>query len=163
MEEYNINSDEVSIAFNYIDTKKDGFIDRIEFIQALTSIPHPIYTIHNYIRSHKLTIEDIAYMMEFDIYNCPLEDTLNIKIDNFSFLIKMKMIDDKLDGDFLDNLFFSITNGKYETTINDIFKVFNIFNDNSYKELYSNRPKIESLCISTIPKCISFKEAKQNF
>ena len=29
--------------------------------------------------------------MEFDIYNCPLEDTLNITVDRLYFLNKMKI------------------------------------------------------------------------
>ena len=163
LEEYNLNINEINSAFNYIDTKKDGFIDRTEFIQVLRSIPHPISTIHNYIRNHRLTIDDIAYLMGFDIYNCPLKDTLNIKIDRLSFHTKMKMISETFEEDFLESLFFSITNGKAETTIEHIFNVFNIFNDDSYKDLLSNRANIESQCIKIIPNCVSFKEAKQSF
>ena len=163
LEKYDLNINEIQSAFNYIDNKKDGFIDRIEFIQILRNIPHPISTIHNYIRNHKLTIDDIAYIMGFDIYNCPLNDTLNTKIDRLSFQSKMKMINEKFENEFLESLFFSITNGKTETTMNHIFNIFNIFNDNSYKDLSSNKTDIESQCINIIPKCISFKEAKQNF
>ena len=163
LEKYDLNINEIQSAFNYIDTKKDGFIDRIEFIQVLRNVPHPISTIHNYIRNHKLTIDDIAYMMGYDIYNCPLQDTLNVKIDRLYFLTKMKMINEKFEDDFLQSLFFSITNGKTETTINHIFNIFNIFNDDSYKDLLSNKADIESQCLNIIPKCVSFKEAKQNY
>ena len=69
LEKYDFNLNEIQSAFNYIDYKKDGFIDRIEFIQILRNIPHPITTIHNYFRNHKLTIDDIAYMIGYDIYN----------------------------------------------------------------------------------------------
>ena len=163
LEKYNLNINEIQSSFNYIDTKKDGFIDRIEFITTLRSIPHPISTIHNYIRNHKLTIDDIAYIMGFDIYNCPLQDTLNAKIDRLSFQTKMKLINDHFEDDFLESLFFSITEGRTETTVNHIFNIFNIFNDESYKDLLSNRADIESQCLNIIPKCVSFKEAKQNF
>ena len=163
LEKYDLNINEIQSAFNYIDYKKDGFIDRIEFIDTLRNIPHPITTIHNYIRNHKLTIDDIAYIMGFDIYNCPLQDTLNTRIERLSFRTKMKMINEKFEDDFLESLFFSITNGKTETTMNHIFNIFNIFNDNSYKDLSSNKSDIESQCISVVPKCVSFKEAKQNF
>jgi Ca2+-binding EF-hand superfamily protein len=163
LEKYNLNLDEIQSSFNYIDTKQDGIIDRMEFIQVLRNIPHPISTIHNYIRNHKLTIDDIAYIMGYDIYNCPLQDTLNVKIDRLYFLTKMKLINPNFEDDFLYSLFFSITNGKTETTINHIFNVFNIFNDDSYKDLFSNKSSIESQCLNIIPKCVTFKEAKQNF
>ena len=163
LEKYDLNINEIQSSFNYIDSKKDGFIDRIEFITTLRSIPHPISTIHNYIRSHKLTIDDIAYIMGFDIYNCPLQDTLNVKIDRLSFQTKMKLINDHFEDEFLESLFFSITEGRTETTVNHIFNIFNIFNDESYKDLSFNRADIESQCLNIIPKCVSFKEAKQNF
>jgi Ca2+-binding EF-hand superfamily protein len=163
LEKYDLTINEIQSSFNYIDTKKDGFIDRIEFITTLRSIPHPISTIHNYIRNHKLTIDDIAYIMGFDIYNCPLQDTLNVKIDRLSFQTKMKLINDHFEDEFLESLFFSITEGRTETTVNHIFNIFNIFNDESYKDLSSNRADIESQCLNIIPKCVSFKEAKQNF
>ena len=117
---------EINSAFNYIDNRNNGFIDRIEFIQALKNIPHPITTIHNYIKNNNLTIDDIAYKMGFDIYNCDLDDTLNLKVDRLAFLTKMKMLNDNFKEDFIQSLFFSITNGKTETIIAHIFKVFNI-------------------------------------
>ena len=163
LEKYDLNLNEIQSAFNYIDTKKDGFIDRIEFISTLRNIPHPISTIHNFIRNNKLTIDDIAYIMGFDIYNCPLQDTLNEKIDRLSFQTKMKMINEHFEDEFLQSLFFSITEGRTETTVNHIFNIFNIFNDDSYKDLLSNKLDIETQCINIIPKCVTFKEAKQNF
>ena len=163
LEKYDLNLNEIQSAFNYIDTKKDGFIDRLEFINTLRNIPHPISTIHNYIRNNKLTIDDIAYIMGFDIYNCPLQDTFNVKIDRLSFQTKMKMINENFEDEFLQSLFFSITEGRTETTVNHIFNIFNIFNDDSYKDLLSNRLNIEAQCLDIIPKCVTFKEAKQNF
>ena len=74
--------------------------------------------------------------MEFDIYNCPVEDTLNIKVDRLYFLNKMKMLNQKFDEDFLQSLFYSITQGKTETNMIHIFEVFNALKDDSYKELF---------------------------
>ena len=125
LEKYDFTIPEIYSAFNYLDTKNDGTLDRIEFIQILKNVPHPITTIHNYIRNNRLTIDDIAYKMEFDIYNCPLEDTLNIKVDRLYFQTKMKLLNPKFDSDFLQSLFFSITQGKTETNVNHIFEVFN--------------------------------------
>ena len=163
LEKFDFTNQEIYSAFNYLDTKKDGIMDRLEFIQILKNVPHPISTIHNYIRNNKLTVDDIAYKMGFDIYNCPLEDTLNIKVDRLYFLTKMKMLNEKFDVDFLQSLFFSITQGKTETNINHIFEVFNILKDESYKDLFYTKEDFENQCIDVIPKCVSFKEAKNTF
>ena len=163
LEKYDFPTAAMYSAFNYLDTKKDGIMDRLEFIQILKNAPHPISTILNYIRNNKLTIDDIAYKMGFDIYNCPLEDTLNIKVDRLYFLTKMKMLNEKFDVDFLQSLFFSMTQGKTETNINHIFEVFNVLKDDSYKDLFYNKDDFESQCFDVIPKCVTFKEAKNTF
>ena len=163
LEKYDFTIPEIYSAFNYLDTKKDGILDRIEFIQILKNVPHPITTIHNYIKNNRLTIDDIAYKMEFDIYNCPLEDTLNIKVDRLYFQTKMKLLNPKFDSDFIQSLFFSITQGKTETNVNHIFEVFNILKDDSYKDLFYNKDEFESQCFDIIPKCVSFREAKNTF
>ena len=163
LEKYDFTIHEINSAFNYLDTKKDGILDRIEFIEILKQIPHTITTVLNYIRNNRLTIDDIAYKMGFDIYNCPLEDTLNIKVDRLYFQTKMKMLNEKFDYDFLQSLFFSITQGKSETTINHIFEIFNILKDDSYKNLFYNKEDYETQCIDIVPKCVTFKEAKKTF
>ena len=163
LEKYDFTTPEIYSAFNYLDTKKDGIMDRIEFIQILKHVPHPISTIINYIRNNKLTVDDIAYKMGFDIYNCPLEDTLNVKVDRLYFLNKMKMLNEKFDVDFLQSLFFSITQGKTETNMNHIFEVFNVLKDESFKDLFNIKDDFENQCIDTIPKCVTFKEAKNTF
>ena len=163
LEKYDFTMSEIYSAFNYLDTKKDGVLDRLEFIQILKNVPHPISTILNYIKNNRLTIDDIAYKMGYDIYNVPLEDTLNIKMDRLSFQTKMKMLNPKFDVDFIQSLFFSITNGKTETNMNHIFEVFNILKDESYKDLFYNKDEIEGQCIDIIPKNVTFKEAKNTF
>ena len=163
LEKYDFTTPEIYSAFNYLDTKKDGIMDRIEFIQILKHVPHPITTILNYIRNNKLTVDDIAYKMGFDIYNCPLEDTLNVKVDRLYFSNKMKMLNEKFDVDFLQSLFFSITQGKTETNMNHIFEVFNVLKDESFKDLFNIKEDFEIQCIDTIPKCVTFKEAKNTF
>jgi Ca2+-binding EF-hand superfamily protein len=163
LEKYDFIKPEIYSAFNYLDTKKDGNIDRLEFISILKNSPHPITTIINYIKNNKLTIDDIAYKMEFDIYNCPVEDTLNIKVDRLYFLNKMKMLNQKFDEDFLQSLFYSITQGKTETNMNHIFEIFNVLKDDSYKELFYKKEDFETQCFDIIPKSETFKEAKSTF
>ena len=101
--------------------------------------------------------------MGFDIYNCPLEDTLNVKVDRLYFLNKMKMLNEKFDVDFLQSLFYSITQGKTETNMNHIFEVFNVLKDESFKDLFNIKEDFQCQCIDTIPKCVTFKEAKNTF
>ena len=163
LEKYDFTIHEINSAFNYLDTKKDGVLDRIEFIQVLKQVPHAISTILNYIKNNRLTVDDIAYKMGFDIYNCPLEDTLNIKVDRLYFNSKMKMLNEKFDSDFLQSLFYSITQGKSETTINYIFELFNVLKDDSYKDLFYKKEDFEVQCIDTVPNCVSFKEDKKAF
>ena len=52
-----------------MDSKKDGFIDRIEFINAFRIIPRPVSTIYDYIKKNNLSLSDIAYKMGIDLYN----------------------------------------------------------------------------------------------
>ena len=81
--------------------------------------------------------------MEFDIYNCPLEDTLNITVDRLYFLNKMKMLNQKFDVDFLQSLFYSITQGKTETNMSHIFEIFNVLKDDTYKDLFYKKEDFE--------------------
>ena len=67
LEKYDFTMSEIYSAFNYLDTKKDGVLDRLEFIQILKNVPHPISTILNYIKNNRLAIDDIAYKMGYDI------------------------------------------------------------------------------------------------
>ena len=167
LEKYDFTLQEAKNIFSYIDTKGEGFIDRIGFIKAMKSIPHPITTILNYIRNNKLTIEDIAYKMGYDFYNCNLEYILNDKLDRLKFFLKIKSINDKFDRDFINDLFYSLIIDKSANnqivTVKKLFDIFNINHDDSYLKLSDNKKNIHELCMNTIPKYITLKEAKNKF
>ena len=163
LEGYSFTIPEIDSIFNFIDTKKDGFIDRIEFINSIRNVPHPISSFINYMQNKGLNIGDIAYKMEFDLYSRSLSECLNTKLDRLSFQVKMKLVNDKYDNEFLNGLFNSIANGKNEITIEKIFNIFNYNNDDSYKHLSEIKDEIINMCHNIIPKCVSYTELKTSF
>ena len=163
LEQFPFSIPEINSIFNFIDTKKDGFIDRIEFINSIRNVPHPISSFINYMQNKGLNIGDIAYKMEFDLYSRALSECLNTKLDRLSFHVKMKLVNDKYDNEFLNGLFNSISNGKNEISMEKIFDIFNYNNDDSYKHLSEIKDDINNMCHSIIPKCVSYTELKNSF
>ena len=163
LEQYSFTIPEINSIFYFIDTKKDGFIDRIEFIDSIRNVPHPISSFINYMKNKGLTIADIAYKMDFDLYNRALSECLNTKLDKLSFQVKMKLVNDSYDNEFLSGLFHSLTNGKNEIYIEKVFDIFNYNNDNSYRHLSEIKNEVINKCHEVIPKCVSYTELKNNF
>ena len=164
LEKFPFTLPEIESIFNFIDTKKDGFIDRIEFINSIRNIPHPISSVINYMKNKGLTIPDIAYKMDFDLYNRPLSECLNTKLDKYAFQVKMQLINENYNSEFLSGLYNSITNNKnIEITVEKVFNILNYNNDESYKHLSEIKDEIINMCIEIIPKCVSFTELKNNF
>ena len=163
LEQYPFTIPEINSIFDFIDTKKDGYIDRIEFINAVRNVPHPISSFINYMKNKGLTIADIAYKMDFDLYSRSLSECLNTILDRLSFHVKMKLVNDKYDNEFLNGLFNSMANGKNEITIEKIFNIINYNNDESYKHLSEIKNEIINMCLNIIPKCVAYTELKNNF
>jgi hypothetical protein len=100
LERFPFTVPEIYKIFNFIDTKKDGFIDRIEFINSIKNVPHPISTLINYMKNNKISIVDLAYKMDIDIYNRPIDDILNMSISRLLFQVKMKLVNKEFERDF---------------------------------------------------------------
>ena len=149
-EKFNFSKKEINLLFSFIDTKKDGFIDRIEFIDAIKNIPYPISSIQNYILKNNLSINDLAYKMEIDLYFTPLNEILNTKVNMIEFQQKLKLINQKFNKEFSNALFKAIREKEKEIKLQKIFEVFNIKKDFSYEELYNKRNEISNKCIETI-------------
>ena len=164
LEEYSFTIPEIKSIFNFIDSKKDGFIDRIEFINAIRNVPHPISSVINYLKNNGITIADLAYIMDFDLYNRSLSECLDTKLDRLAFQVKMKLLNDNYDNEFLSGLFNSIANNKPNAiiTMEKVFNIFNYNNDESYKHLPEIKEEIINKCIEIIPKCVSFTELKKD-
>ena len=163
LEKFNFSIPEIKAIFEFIDTKKDGFIDRIEFIEAIKNVPHPLSTFINYMKNLGVTIADIAYKIGYDLYNNSLNECLNNKMSKLSFQTKMKAINDKFDNEFIYGLFNYISEGKTEIKVGKFFDVINYNNDESYKNLSNIKDEIINICFDIIQNTISFSELKDNF
>ena len=168
LEQYDFTPEEINMIFNYMDTKRDGFIDRIEFINAFRVIPHPVATIYDYIKKNNLSIGDIAYKMGIDLYNInEYEDISKNLIDRLNFRVKIKALNNKFEDDFIDSL-FSFIGPKGVTKVITVDELLNFFNntqhyDDSYKYLYETKKKSLDLCQKIIPTCVIFDEIKNRF
>ena len=166
LEKFPFTIPEIYKIFNFIDTKRDGFIDRIEFIDSIKKIPHPISTLINYMKNNKLTIIDLAYKMDIDIYNRPIEEILETSLSRLLFQVKMKLVNNSFHRDFINGLFdalYQIEGNNNKIYVKTIFKVFNITNTDSYKELYNNKQNVCDICLKTIPKLVPYEYLKQKF
>ena len=97
-EKFNFSKKEINLLFSYIDNKKDGFIDRIKFIEAIKNVPFPISSIQNYILKNNLSINDLAYKIGIDLYFIPINEILDTKISLIEFQEKMKLINNLIQN-----------------------------------------------------------------
>ena len=168
LEEYDFTPEEINLIFNYMDSKRDGFIDRIEFINTFRIIPHPVSTIYDYIKDNNYSIGDIAYKMGIDLYNInEYEEISKSLVDRLNFRVKIKALNDKFEDDFIDSL-FSFIGPKGVTKVITVDELLNFFNnsqnyDDSYKNLFNIKKKSLDLCRKIIPTCVSFDEIKNKF
>ena len=163
LEQYDFSIPEINSIFSFIDSKKDGFIDRIEFINAIKNVPHPVSTFINFIKNNGITMSDIAYKMGYDLYNQPLNECLNSKLNKLSFQTKIKALNEKFDNDYIYGLFNFISEGKNEIELRKFFDSINYNNDDSYKDLSQIKDDIINMILDVVPKCISYSELKNNF
>jgi Ca2+-binding EF-hand superfamily protein len=163
LEKFNFSIPEIKAIFSFIDSKKDGVIDRLEFINAIRNVPHPLSNFINFIKNNGITIADIAYRIGYDIYNNSINECLNTKLNKLSFQTRMKAINDKFDNEFIYGLFNYISEGKNEITIKQFFDMINYNNDESYKHLTDIKDEIVDMCMEIIPKNASFTELKNCF
>ena len=163
LENYNFTTKEIALLFKYIDKKNTGFIDRISFIDAIRNIPSPLKLFHNYLLKNKLSVFDVAYKMEIDLYNIPLNDLLNIQYELFLFQSKIKLISKNFTNNFISELFNTISDNKKYISVKKILESFNTDNDTSYKTIYNKKKEIINLSVSQILDSTSYNELKQKF
>ena len=162
-EKFNFSTNEINLLFKFIDTKKDGYIDRLEFIEAIKNVPHPISTIQNYIINNNLSIVDLAYLMEIELYKIPIDDILNTKYNPLQFQGKIKLINNNFSREFSAGLFNSIKGEDNFVTVEKIFDIFNIKKDDTYKQLYNKRDEIFNICLESIFGCTTYFELRKKF
>ena len=168
LEEYDFTIDEIYLIFNYLDSKKDGYIDRQEFINAFKEIPYPITTIQDFIKKNNFSVGDIAYKVGIDLFNINnYEEISNNLIDRMDFRVKLKLLNDEFEPDFIDSLFNNIgPKGLTKViTVNEFLNFFNISPEkeqDEYKHLYEIKDKSIELCQNIIPNCVSLNEIKKS-
>ena len=160
LEKYNFAINEIRQIFNFMDFKKDNYIDRQEWNKTLNSVPYPLTTYHNFIKSKKMTIEDACYKLGFDLFTNNLNEVLNSHIERNIFNIRMKQINDNFDREFLYELFNVMnTENKPYLTVQQIIDFTNIYRDNEYKNI--DFVNIHKNIIYYVQNLISFNELKR--
>lgn len=66
---YNFSAEEIDYLFKRIDGKKDGVIDREEFLKFVNKVHNALYKIKDIIKKEKLETEDLLYKMVIDRKN----------------------------------------------------------------------------------------------
>ena len=163
-EGFNLSSQEVTELFNYIDIYNKGYIDRLQFINAIKIIPFPITIVQKYFQSHKLSVLDIAFKMEIDLYNNNFEKISNRLLHSIEFFSKMKSVNYEFEQNFINSLFISLTgNINKKLSCKKMFEIFNVYNKSifSYLNIYENKDKINNYFISLICNDIPFLELKE--
>jgi len=67
--EFNFNSEEIDFLFRRMDFKKDGVIDREEFLKFANLVNDALFKIKDVIKKEKLDIEELMYKMNIDRKN----------------------------------------------------------------------------------------------
>ena len=87
-------AEELDNLFNWVDTKKDGVVDREEFLNKFEYTLNPLTTIKDIIRDNKLDIEDLAHRM--NISTTELQE-----YDYETFKKKMRLLDYTFPENFI--------------------------------------------------------------
>ena len=152
------------ILFNYIDISHKGYIDRLQFINAIKIIPFPITIIQKYLKTNKLSILGIEFKMEFDLYNNPLDFILNKHFNHTIFFSKMKSLNKEFDKNLITNLYIALSgNINNKLSYKKMFEIYNVYNISNYTYLniYENKEKINEKYINIICNNIPFIELKE--
>ena len=167
LEEYDFTPEEIDLIFNYLDSKRDGYIDRQEFISAFKEIPYPVTTIQEFIKNNNFSVGDIAYKVGIDLFNINnYEEIANNLIDRMDFRVKLKSLNEEFEPDFIDSL-FNLIGPPGLTKVITYDEFLNFFNvspqieNDEYKHLYEIKDKSIELCQSIIPNCVSLDEIKK--
>lgn len=171
LEQYDFTPDETYLIFDYMDAKRDGFIDRIEFIDTFRVIPHPVSTIYDYIKNNNLSLDDIAYKIGIDLYNINEWDEVGkALVDRLNFRVKMKRLNNNFEDEFIDSL-FSYIGPKGMSKVITTEELLNFFrraqslrnSDDSYKSLSQMKNRSLDNCRRVIPNCVKFEVIKNRF
>ena len=108
-ENFDFTAQETDKLFDWIDTKKDGVIDKEEFLYRYQDTLKPLSTIQDIILKNKLDIEDLAHHMKIYTSNSEKEN-----MDHKTFRKKIKTLNYTYPDSFIKNLFWDLTSDKTE-------------------------------------------------
>ena len=102
-EKLGFSAEELDKLFYWIDTKKDGVIDKEEFVNKYNHTLKPLTIVQDIIHNNKLDIEDLAHQMKIDINSANLEN-----YDFESFKKKIKMLNYTYPDQFIKKMYLEI-------------------------------------------------------
>ena len=102
-EKLGFSAEELDKLFYWIDTKKDGVIDREEFVNKFNHTLKPLTDIQNIIHNNKLDIEDLAHHMKINMSTAELEN-----FDFKTFRQKIKQLNYTYPDEFIKKLYLNI-------------------------------------------------------
>ena len=102
-EKLGFSAEELDKLFYWIDTKKDGVIDKEEFVNKYNHTLKPLTVVQDIIHNNKLDIEDLAHQMKIDINSANLE---NYVFE--SFKKKIKMLNYTYPDQFIKKMYLEI-------------------------------------------------------
>ena len=106
-ENINFTAEEIDKLFNWIDSKKDGVIDKEEFLDKYNHTLKPLSKIQDIVLENKLDIEDLAHHMSITSSNEKKED-----MDYKKFRKKIKSLNYTYPESFIKNLFSDLITDK---------------------------------------------------
>jgi len=126
-ENLKFSAEELDNLFKWVDIKKDGVIDREEFLEKFEYTYKPLTNIKDVIRDNKLDIEDLAHRM--NISTSELEE-----YDYETFRKKLKLLDYTFPENFIQKTFNEL-----------IKKNCGRFNKNNNKNLINSKKFLDEI------------------
>ena len=108
-ENIEFTAEETDKLFDWIDIKKDGIIDKEEFLSRYHHTLKPLSTIQNIILQNQLDIEDLAHHMNINISKSEKDN-----MDYNTFRDKIKTLNYTYPDSFIKNLYNDLTSDNKE-------------------------------------------------
>ena len=128
-EKLGFSAEELDKLFYWIDTKKDGVIDKEEFVNKYNHTLKPVTVIQDLIHTNKLDIEDLAHHMKINISTAELE---NYNFEDFKK--KVKLLNYTYPDEFIKKLYLDLIsqNKDKDKENKDIEKTMNSVNSKHF-------------------------------
>ena len=153
-EKLSFSAEEIDHVFDLIDKKKDGVIDREEFLSAVTFESRALFRVQDVIKRNALDIEDIAFRLEIDMNK-------NEILDYIGFKLKIKKLDYTYSDNFIKSLFDEISNGESYVDTQSLIGAFDVFKKHNF--IQTNNFSFKKNFIENIKQNATLQRLKQAF